>query len=159
MVNQSGDVLVEIVSSVKRVTDIVGEIAAASREQATGVEQVGKAMSQMDQVTQQNAAQTEELSSTAQNLAATADQLQGLVGRFKLENQRNGRPEAARALPPARAGAGRIAPGSRAFGHGLRNLSHKVGPPAERPAASEDPHLPAPPAGVPVGTESGFEAF
>ncbi len=98
MVNQSGDVLLEIVASVKRVTDIVGEIAAASREQSTGVEQVAKAMSQMDQVTQQNAAQTEQLSSTAQGLSSSADQLQGLVGRFRLEQERSGR-RAARRTP------------------------------------------------------------
>jgi methyl-accepting chemotaxis protein len=89
MVNQSGEVLVEIVASVKRVTDIVGEIAAASREQSTGIEQVSKAMAQMDQVTQQNAAQTEELSSTAQALSSGAEQLQGLVARFRVDNERS----------------------------------------------------------------------
>ncbi len=68
----------------KRVTDMISEIAAASREQNTGVDQVSKAVSQMDHVTQANAAQTEELSSTAQSLAAEAKHLQELVGRFKL---------------------------------------------------------------------------
>jgi methyl-accepting chemotaxis protein len=83
-VNQSGQSLQEIVGSVKRVTDIVAEIAAASQEQATGIEQVSKAVAQMDQVTQANAAQTEELSSTAQTLTAQAEQLQAVVARFKL---------------------------------------------------------------------------
>jgi methyl-accepting chemotaxis protein len=84
LVDRSGHTLQEIVGSVKRVTDIVSEIAAASQEQSTGIEQVAKAMSQMDQVTQANAGQTEELSSTAEELTATAEQLQALVGQFVL---------------------------------------------------------------------------
>ncbi len=84
LVNQSGETLSEIVTSVKRVTDIVSEIAAASREQAGGIEQVNKAVSQMDKVTQSNASQTEELASTAEGLAAQAQQLQALVARFKI---------------------------------------------------------------------------
>ena len=85
LVNRSGQTLTEIVSSVKRVTDIVGEIAAASQQQAVGIEQVTKAMAQMDQVTQTNAAQTEELSSTSQTLATHAAQMQDLVGCFVLD--------------------------------------------------------------------------
>ncbi len=85
LVNRSGQTLTEIVSSVKRVmTDIVGEIAAASQQQSVGIEQVTKAMAQMDQVTQTNSAQTEELSSTAQTLASHAGQLQSLVGRIRV---------------------------------------------------------------------------
>jgi methyl-accepting chemotaxis protein len=84
LVNRSGQTLNEIVTSVKRVTDIVAEIAAASREQATGIEQVSKAMSQMDQVTQTNSAQTEGLSSTAEELSSTAEQLQALTAQFDL---------------------------------------------------------------------------
>jgi methyl-accepting chemotaxis protein len=84
LVNKSGETLSEIVGSVKRVTDIVAEIAAASQEQSSGIDQVNKAVTQMDQVTQSNAAQTEELSSTAQSLAAQAQQLLALVARFKL---------------------------------------------------------------------------
>jgi methyl-accepting chemotaxis protein len=84
LVNRSGQTLNEIVNSVKRVTDIVAEIAAASHEQATGIEQVSKAMTQMDQVTQTNSGQTEELSSTAEELSSTAEQLQGLTAQFEL---------------------------------------------------------------------------
>jgi len=91
LVNRSGKTLTEIVGSVKRVTDIVGEIAAASKEQATGIDEVGKAMTQMDQVTQQNSAQTEELSSTAQSLASQAEQLQALVAQFIVDDQRRTR--------------------------------------------------------------------
>jgi len=86
LVNKSGETLREIVGSVKRVTDIVAEIAAASQEQSVGVEQVNKAMTQMDQVTQTNASQTEELSATAQSMAAGAEELQTMVARFRLES-------------------------------------------------------------------------
>ena len=84
LVNRSGETLHGIVGSVKRVTDIVGEIAAASGEQSTGIEQVNTAMTQMDQVTQANSAQTEELSATAQSLSEQAAQLMELVGTFTL---------------------------------------------------------------------------
>ena len=158
MVNQSGDVLVEIVSSVKRVTDIVGEIAAASREQATGVEQVGKAMGQMDQVTQQNSSQTEELSSTAQSLAANGEQLQSLVGRFKLENERHGRP-AIRTQTAPKAGAGKTMVASKTPSKGLRNLSRQVAPTLERPAPAEHPHTLSLEGAGPTGPDGGFAAF
>jgi methyl-accepting chemotaxis protein len=92
LVNKSGETLREIVASVKRVNDIVAEISAASHEQSVGVEQVNKAMIQMDQVTQNNSSQTEELSATAETLSSTAQtlsshaqQLQGLVGRFRVD--------------------------------------------------------------------------
>ncbi|WLD12698.1 methyl-accepting chemotaxis protein [Planctellipticum variicoloris] len=87
LVNQSGQTLQEIVTSVKRVTDIVAEIAAASREQSTGIDQVSRAVAQMDQVTQGNASQTEELSGTAESLAGQAQELQQLVARFVLGNE------------------------------------------------------------------------
>ena len=86
LVNESGKTLSEIVNSVKRVTDIVAEIAAASKEQLAGIEQVNRAMSSMDRVTQNNATQTEQMSSTASNLAANAGELQQMVGHFKLDD-------------------------------------------------------------------------
>jgi methyl-accepting chemotaxis protein len=86
LVTNSGSTLKEIVSSVKRVSDIVGEIAAASQEQATGIEQVGKAMVQMDRVTQSNSSQTEELSATAASLASQSSHLESLVSRFILSD-------------------------------------------------------------------------
>jgi len=106
LVNQSGEALEQIVTSVKRVTDIVSEIAAASREQTRGIEQVNTAVTQMDTVTQSNASQTEELSSTAESLAGQAEQLQGLVSKFKLEEsvQRLSQPTTERPLKqPTRA--------------------------------------------------------
>jgi methyl-accepting chemotaxis protein len=105
LVNRSGQTLTDIVASVKRVTDIVGAIAAASHQQAVGIEQVTKAMAQMDQVTQTNSAQTEELSSTSQTLAAHAAQMQLLVGQFKLDSGL--RRDTAPAKPPAKSGSAR----------------------------------------------------
>ena len=90
LVNHSGETLQGIVGSVKRVTDIVGEIAAASGEQSTGIEQVNTAMTQMDQVTQSNSAQTEELSATAQSLSEQASQLMELVSTFTLTQNGSG---------------------------------------------------------------------
>jgi methyl-accepting chemotaxis protein len=87
LVTQSGQVLGEIVEAVGRVTDVIAEIAAASGEQAQGVDQVNKAVTQMDQVTQTNAERTDELSSTAQTLAAEAQHLQALVSRFTLDER------------------------------------------------------------------------
>ena len=91
LVNRSGQTLSEIVNSVKRVTDIVAEIAAASKEQLTGIEQVNKAVTQMDRVTQGNAAQTEEMSGTAGMLLTHSQQLSDLVDRFRLDDEPNHR--------------------------------------------------------------------
>jgi methyl-accepting chemotaxis protein len=83
-VSRSGETLQGIVGAVKRVTDIVTEIAASSSEQSSGIEQVNTAMTQMDQVTQSNSAQTEELSATAESLSEQAGHLLELVGTFTL---------------------------------------------------------------------------
>ena len=93
LVNKSGQTLYEIVTAVKRVTDIVAEIAAASEEQSRGIEQVNRAVMLMDQVVQSNAAQTEELSSTAQTLTGQAQELQDLVRRFQVTEESDPRPE------------------------------------------------------------------
>jgi methyl-accepting chemotaxis protein len=93
LVNRSGVTLQGIVGSVKRVTDIVGEIAAASGEQSTGVDQVNTAITHMDQVTQSNSNKTEELSATAQTFAGQAARLLQLVGTFTLGNRREPQPD------------------------------------------------------------------
>ena len=98
LVNRSGQMLGEIVTGVKQVTDIVSEIAVASEEQSRGIEQVNRAVTLMDQVVQSNAAQTEELSSTAQNLTSQARELQELVRRFRVSEEA---PEPRPALEPA----------------------------------------------------------
>ncbi len=84
LVDQAGVTMAEVVSSIHRVTDIMGEISAASIEQSAGVAQVGEAIAQMDQVTQQNAALVEESAAAAESLRAEAQQLVQAVAVFKL---------------------------------------------------------------------------
>ena len=85
LAGRSGGTLEEIVGSAKQLTGLIAEIAAASREQSAGVDQVNRAIAQMEQVVQRNASQTEEINATSESLAAQAGQLQALVGRFKLD--------------------------------------------------------------------------
>ena len=84
LVVQAGATMTEVVSSIRRVTDIMGEISAASNEQSMGVSQVGEAVMQMDQVTQQNAALVEEMAAAASSLKSQAQELVGTMARFKL---------------------------------------------------------------------------
>jgi uncharacterized phage infection (PIP) family protein YhgE len=77
----------EIVGSVKRVTDIMGEITAASQEQTSGIEQINQAITQMDQVTQQNAALVEEAAAAAASLQEQAGSLSQIVSTFKLDDE------------------------------------------------------------------------
>jgi methyl-accepting chemotaxis protein len=83
LVDQSGKTLGEIISSVKRVTDIIAEISAASQEQANGIDQVNKAIMQMDESTQQNAALVEETTSASQSMKDQARELMRQVDVFK----------------------------------------------------------------------------
>ncbi len=85
LVDQTGATMGEIVDSVKRVTDIMGEITSASHEQTTGLEQINIAISQMDQVTQQNAALVEEAAAAAESLQDQASTLLQVVSAFKLD--------------------------------------------------------------------------
>lgn len=84
LVNQAGATMSEVVSSIRRVTDIMGEISAASSEQSSGVAQVGEAVTQMDQATQQNAALVEEMAAAASSLKSQALDLVETVAVFKL---------------------------------------------------------------------------
>ncbi|KIS42581.1 methyl-accepting chemotaxis protein IV [Kosakonia radicincitans] len=85
LVDTAAQTMTEIVRSVTQVNDIMGEIASASDEQRRGIEQVALAVSQMDQVTQQNAALVEEAASATDQLANQADNLTSLVAVFKIE--------------------------------------------------------------------------
>ncbi len=96
LVNQTGKALEEIVVSVKKVSDIIAEIAAASQEQSAGIEQVNKSISQMDEVTQQNAALVEEAAAAAESLDEQARGLNELIGFFTLSEE-----DAAAAVPQA----------------------------------------------------------
>ena len=84
LVDRAGVTMGEVVSGIKRVTDLMGEISAASLEQSQGVSQVGEAVAQMDQVTQQNAALVEEMAAAASSLKSQAQDLVGTVLVFTL---------------------------------------------------------------------------
>ena len=84
LVDQAGSTMTEVVSSIRRVTDIMGEISAASGEQSAGVSQVGEAVTEMDQVTQQNAALVEQMAAAASSLKSQAQELVQAVAVFKL---------------------------------------------------------------------------
>jgi methyl-accepting chemotaxis protein len=90
LVGEAGKTMEEIVGSIRRVTDIVGEISAASHEQTQGIEQINQAITQMDQVTQQNAALVEEAAAAAQSMQEQADRLVQAVSVFKLETHAPG---------------------------------------------------------------------
>jgi len=85
LVDKAGATMTEVVSSIRRVTDIMGEISAASSEQSAGVSQVGEAVTQMDQATQQNAALVEEMAAAASSLKSQAQELVQTVAVFKLD--------------------------------------------------------------------------
>jgi methyl-accepting chemotaxis protein len=85
LVNRTGHSLGEIVASIKRVADIVADIATASREQATGIDQVNKALTQMDEVTQQNSALVEENAATAKTLESQSHAMDEQVAFFRLQ--------------------------------------------------------------------------
>jgi methyl-accepting chemotaxis protein len=87
LVDQAGATMAEIVASVRRVTDIMGEITVASREQTDGIQKLNQAMSQMDAVTQQNAALVEESAAASAALQEQAAGLARVVGVFQVGSQ------------------------------------------------------------------------
>ena len=84
LADNAGKTMGEVVNSVKRVTDIMAEISAASVEQSSGIEQVNQAITQMDDVTQQNAALVEEAAAASESLEEQSQQLSALIGTFRL---------------------------------------------------------------------------
>jgi methyl-accepting chemotaxis protein len=84
LVDKAGATMSEVVASIRRVTDIMGEISAASSEQSQGVSQVGEAITQMDQATQQNAALVEQSAAAADSLKTQAGQLVQAVAVFRV---------------------------------------------------------------------------
>ncbi len=111
LVAQAGQTMEEIVSSIRRVTDIMSEITAASQEQSQGIEQINTAITQMDEVTQQNAALVEEAAAAAESLEEQAQNLSVSVATFKVEEGSGGAarrapaPAARHIAAPARKGA------------------------------------------------------
>jgi methyl-accepting chemotaxis protein len=118
LVSQAGVSMDAVVSSFQNVTSLVMDIANASREQATGIEQVTNAVSQMDDVTQQNAALVEQAAAAAESLEEQAAQLSNAVAMFKIDEGRSNLPGPAlrdatpRALPTGSASRGSVKGGS-----------------------------------------------
>jgi methyl-accepting chemotaxis protein len=103
LVDQAGATMQEIVASVTRVTDIIGEITAASQEQSSGIEQINQAITQMDQVTQQNAALVEEAAAASEAMQDQAASLARAVSVFRLDGMQAAKVTAVTA--PARSAA------------------------------------------------------
>ena len=141
LVDQAGNTMSEVVGSIRRVTDIVGEISTASREQSQGVGQIGEAVQNMDQVTQQNAALVEEMAAAASSLRSQAAELVQSVAMFKLpDGQSSVRAPSslARVTPaPARRSPSPVA-----------RAPQQVAAPAKKPAAK--PALSGAPTAVPA---------
>ncbi|MEN5161691.1 methyl-accepting chemotaxis protein [Achromobacter spanius] len=158
-VERAGATMQEIVASVKRVTDIMGEISAASEEQSSGIDQVNRAVSQMDEVTQQNAALVEEAAAAAGSLQDQAQRLADAVAVFKINAgevievparqlaQQQHRPAARVAAPaaagtPARAPEEAPAPAAPAVRPAAVRLAHSTGTKSEPPAGASSARPP-----------------
>ncbi|WP_082580001.1 methyl-accepting chemotaxis protein [Pelomonas sp. Root1444] len=101
LVGEAGRTMGEVVSQVRRVSDLISEISAASGEQSKGIAQVGEAVNQLDQVTQQNAALVEESAAAAESLRVQAGQLAETVSTFKLDGATTAKPAAPKTARPA----------------------------------------------------------
>jgi methyl-accepting chemotaxis protein len=117
----------EVVDSVRRVTDIMGEIASASQEQSAGIEQVNQSIIEMDSMTQQNAALVEQAAAAAQSLQDQAAELARVVSIFKLSEGEERKP----ALPVTTAVVAKAKPPVS------RPPVKKVAAPAAKPAAQK----------------------
>ncbi len=149
LVGRAGSTMEEVVTSIRRVTDIMGEISAASSEQSSGVSQVGEAVTQMDQATQQNAALVEEMAAAASSLRGQAQELVQAVAVFKLH------PDASSVVQgldkPAPVAQARPAPAPVARPAAKITAPRKASPAASKPAAL--------PKAVAAGGEGDWESF
>ncbi len=135
LVNQAGATMDEIVESVTRVTDIIGEITAASAEQSMGIEQINEAIAQMDQVTQQNAALVEEAAAAAESLQDQAGTLAQVVSVFKLDGA-SIPPVAKHSAVPRRVAAPSLPAKARSLHVASANLTHSSASSARRSVAA-----------------------
>ena len=142
LVDTAGRTMGEIVGSVKRVTDIIADISAASQEQSSGIEQVNQAITQMDEGTQQNAALVEEASASAESMRQQATQLVEAVSAFRVGGS-SGRTHAHAAAPAM---------------HAVPTPAHaavRTAPPVSRPAAAVRKPAPAPAPAAPAPRKRG----
>jgi methyl-accepting chemotaxis protein len=149
LVQQAGSTMSEVVDSVRRVTDIMGEITSASSEQSIGIDQVNTAITQMDQVTQQNAALVEEAAAAAASMQEQAERLADVASSFKLDE--GGTRQSLAAPPAARKLAATVRPAP------VRPAPAAPKKPAARlatPSASSSARKPAT-----VGNDKDWEEF
>jgi methyl-accepting chemotaxis protein len=164
LVADAGSTMTEIVASVQRVSDIIGEISAAAAEQSGGIGQVNQAVNQLDQATQQNAALVEQSAAAAESLQDQSRQLGSVVAGFRIDGGGSGF-DAPRAAPAAVRTHTPAAVAVRAIGAARTasaSASASASSPA-RPASSRKPaavaHTPAPaPAATSVGASVGASA-
>ena len=152
LVDKAGATMTEVVTAIRRVTDIMGEISAASSEQSAGVDQIGEAVTQMDQATQQNAALVEEMAAAAASLNTQAGELVQAVAVFQLDANA----PAARASVPA-------AKVATAAPQGALNRARAVAKPASARRAAAPRALPAAKAptapATPKANDDDWESF
>ncbi len=155
LVDQAGATMHEVVSSIRRVTDIMGEISAASQEQSLGVAQVGEAVTSLDQTTQQNAALVEEMAAAASSLNSQAGELVQAVSVFKLTGGHGGglvsRAATRSATPRPYAAA--------AERRGPNRAAHAPARPKSTGAPAPAAKLKAQPAAAPAAEGDDWEAF
>ena len=152
LVDRAGVTMTEIVTSIARVTDIMGEISAASSEQSDGVGQISQAIAQMDQATQQNAALVEESAAAAESLRDQAQQLVQVVAVFRLDGVEGA--AMARAVAPV----AHVAAAKPKAAAPVRKPA-----PVARPAAAPTPAAAAAPVPAPAlaaaGASDDWESF
>ncbi len=151
LVDKAGGTMTEVVSSIRRVTDIMGEISAASNEQASGVSQIGEAVQSMDQVTQQNAALVEQMAAAASSLKNQAQDLVQVVATFKLD----GRAQVAQASAPPYKAVSVTKPAPKSVA--VRQVEAKKPAVAVKPVALSKPVVQA--KATPAGADDDWETF
>ncbi|MYM73215.1 HAMP domain-containing protein [Duganella sp. FT134W] len=153
LVNEAGTTMEEIVTSVKRVTDIISEISSAGREQEIGIEQINTAVAEMDTVTQQNAALVEEAAAASQAMQEQAVKLAEMVAVFQVEGGNIAARKTSTARPAARTAA--VAPAAAP-----RKPALKLAPkPASRPVAKPAAPASSAPRKAPVDNSQEWEEF
>ncbi len=168
LVDRAGETMTEVVKSIVRVSDIMGEINSASTEQSAGVTQVSEAVTQMDHNTQQNAALVEESAAAAESLKEQAQRLVEAVAVFRLEHeaatpQAAGTPRASAAAPKSLLGSapelqGRAAAAASSTIDAIRRRAARPQPPiAARAPAAGQPATSAPPAAS--GVDGDWQSF
>ncbi|MFM0151730.1 methyl-accepting chemotaxis protein [Paraburkholderia sediminicola] len=162
LVDEAGRTMTEIIGAVQRVTDIMGEIAAASEEQSSGIDQVARAVTQMDEVTQQNAALVEEAAAAASSLEDQAGKLRTAVAVFHLDESGVKAPVSAapkRAAAPARTAAPRkVSRPLSQSGAQAATVARASAAPAAAPTAATPARTPAK-AIASAGSDQDWETF